>query len=322
MKALLLTLIASVTLLSCSDGQQSLLPKSGGRPYEVLVVSENESVREMIDSVLSQDVAGLPQSEPCFDISKANESQFTNSARLARSIVIVTIDAQQFTQTRIRYEKNVWAKPQIIVYINTPSASRLETDMGKLGNKLASLLTRAEINNAISSLASSRNPKADSMVKRLTGMDMRIPTDMKSSKKGNGFLWFSNNAKSGMQSICIYTYPGNSLDASRAMAARDSVMRINIPGEEKGMYMTTAHECVNSGFEREHGKTIMVTRGLWEMRNDAMGGPFVSHSMVDSANNRIIVAEAFVYAPEMKKRNLTRQIEAALYTLTETKASK
>ena len=51
------------------------------------------------------------------------------------------------------------------------------------------------------------------------------------------------------------------------------------------------------------------------MHGDAMGGSFVAHSAADSARGRIIVAEAFVYAPEMKKRNLMRQVEAALYTL-------
>jgi len=46
-----------------------------------------------------------------------------------------------------------------------------------------------------------------------------------------------------------------------------------------------------------------------------MGGPFVSYSQVDSANNRVIVAEGFVYAPEKKKRPFIRQLEAAIQTL-------
>jgi hypothetical protein len=49
------------------------------------------------------------------------------------------------------------------------------------------------------------------------------------------------------------------------------------------------------------------------MKGDAMGGPFVSRSHIDSTNHRIVVKEAFVYAPERKKRNLIRQIEAAIY---------
>ena len=46
-----------------------------------------------------------------------------------------------------------------------------------------------------------------------------------------------------------------------------------------------------------------------------MGGPFVSHARVDRPNGRVVVVEAFIYAPETKKRDMMRQMEAALYTL-------
>ena len=51
------------------------------------------------------------------------------------------------------------------------------------------------------------------------------------------------------------------------------------------------------------------------MRNEAMGGPFVSHSRVDEKNNRVITVEGFVYAPEKMKRGLIRRLEGSLYTL-------
>ena len=56
-------------------------------------------------------------------------------------------------------------------------------------------------------------------------------------------------------------------------------------------------------------------RGLWKMVGDMMGGPFVSHARLDEKNQRVVVAEGFVYAPETDKRNFIRRIEAALYTL-------
>ena len=56
-------------------------------------------------------------------------------------------------------------------------------------------------------------------------------------------------------------------------------------------------------------------RGLWRVQGDMMGGPFVSLTRLDEQNNRVIVAEGFVYAPETEKRNFIRRIEAALYTL-------
>ena len=46
-----------------------------------------------------------------------------------------------------------------------------------------------------------------------------------------------------------------------------------------------------------------------------MGGPFVSHSVVDEMNNRVIVVEAFVYAAGQKKGKFIRKLEASLYTL-------
>ena len=59
----------------------------------------------------------------------------------------------------------------------------------------------------------------------------------------------------------------------------------------------------------------MEARGLWRMKGDFMGGPYVSHTRLDENNQRIITAEIFVYSPDKMKRNLVRQMEASLYTL-------
>ena len=56
-------------------------------------------------------------------------------------------------------------------------------------------------------------------------------------------------------------------------------------------------------------------RGLWKVVGDMMGGPFVSHIRLDEQNQRIVVVEGFVYAPETNKRNYIRRLEASLFTL-------
>lgn len=50
------------------------------------------------------------------------------------------------------------------------------------------------------------------------------------------------------------------------------------------------------------------------MEGDMMGGPFVSHAHLDEKNQRVVVAETFVYAPGTKKAKLLRRGEASLYT--------
>lgn len=312
---LLLQAVAFVALCSCQDAAKSMLPKSGGHPYEVLVVADDSVAGQVVDSVLSQSADCLPQPEPLFDVSLTDSAGYNGFARLARSVVKVTVNADLFTKTRIRYDKNVWAKPQLVVYINTPSVAALRRDVQVLGGKLADLMARFEMNATISRLAASRNPRADSLVFSVTGGHMHVPVDMLSSKRGQGFVWLSNNAASGMSSICVYTYPGVDVSTARFRAMRDSVMRINIPGERAGMYMTTAAGSLSQRSEMVRRRPVTIIRGLWEMRNDAMGGPFVAHAAVDTAKNRTVVAEAFVYAPESRKRNLIRQVEAALYTM-------
>ena len=306
-------LLAAVLAGSC-DGGGSMLPKSGGRPYEVLVTGGGAAVTA-VAGTLSAAAPGLPQREPLFDVSMARGPRFNSTAKLARSIVIVSVDPALFTATRIRYEKNVWARPQMVAYVNAASDSALLADLPRVGPRLVSLLTRAELNAATAGLGDATGDKRSRLLGGMFGYALRLPPDMKSGKRGKDFVWFSDNDPSGMQNICVYSYPGHSLDPARASAARDSVMKANIPGERDGMYMQTAAGTVTAGTAEEKGRRLMIVRGLWEMHGDAMGGPFVSHSVVDTAHGRVIVAEAFVYAPGTKKRNLIRQLEAALYTM-------
>ena len=64
----------------------------------------------------------------------------------------------------------------------------------------------------------------------------------------------------------------------------------------------------------KQGAYCAVVRGLWEMEGDMMGGPFVSHACLDEKRQRVVVAEAFVYAPHTTKANLMRRAEASLWT--------
>lgn len=92
-------------------------------------------------------------------------------------------------------------------------------------------------------------------------------------------------------------------------------MKINIPGEREGMYMETDSLHVSSKDISVRGDYAMEVRGLWDVKNDIMGGPFVSHARVDQVNGRVVVVEAFVFSPDKLKRDYMRKMEAALYTL-------
>ena len=173
---------------------------------------------------------------------------------------------------------------------------------------LRQLLNRFEANAAIALLSHKRNIEAEKTIGKLFGVEMWIPMDMVSSKQGKDFLWLSNNSPTGMQNIVLYRSPAPQ-STNHYIHLRDSVMRLHIKGETDAMFMRTVKATVTGSLTKEKGHTITVHKGLWEMEGDDMGGPFIAHTQGH------LTVEAFVFAPGMKKRNLLRRTEAALYTL-------
>ena len=301
-------LVLLFLLVSCSDRSRRL-PRSSGSPYYVIVENDCDS---LVFHALDADVAGLPQREPSFDVLEitGNFPEYT----LCRSIVRVKIDPK-YEKAQIRYAKNVDAKPQMRINIVAPSAEALRKAMPVIGTQLRSLLNQAEMNTAITYLKAHHQDKAQENIRRAFNAEIYIPEGLTASKQGDAFQWYSNQQAQGMQNICLYTYPAKDLNTEEWIAKRDSIMKENIPGEEAGMYMTTVKEGITHEVISVKGQERLVLRGLWEMKDDMMGGPLVAHAVYDSSHATVIVAEAFVYAPESKKRNKIRQLEAALYTL-------
>lgn len=116
----------------------------------------------------------------------------------------------------------------------------------------------------------------------------------------------------------MYSYPFESdstFTLQYYIAKRDSFMKANIPGSEPGMYVETDPRFIQKEVIEVQGQYCMEVRGLWDMKNDMMGGPFVSHTMLDKVNNRIVTSEVFLFAPRKPKADMLRFLEASLYTM-------
>lgn len=309
-KSLAIIILALSLLAACQSPKMK--PRAAGTMYDVVVATDNKEAEALTCNILSTPVEMLPQSEPWFNAMATGNATLTNATKYARSIVVVMVDSTRYKLTRVKYERNVYAQGQTIVYISTPSPIALRRDSARLAGGLLSLLDKAELDSEARRIASHANKRAAKLAIEAAGCTIAVPEDINSTKVGSNFVWLSNNANKAMLNLCVYAYPGTSLDSKRAIDARDSVMRANIEGEAPGSYVATERR-IEPKIAIDHGRLTM--RGLWIMKGDAMGGPFVSTSIVDSARGRIVVAEGFVYAPESKKKILTKQLEAAISTL-------
>ena len=327
MRYKILAILAVVLLATASCTRRGhrrgslLTPSSSGNPYEVMVVADdsvwNGYVGSSIQRVLDALLRGLPQDEEMFHRSHISHSHYDKITNLFRNIILINID-KEHTVPKIRLERDVHSTPQLIIKITGPNQREVSMHITEHTKAIQDLITVEEINRQAYDLYYSHNIKFEKKVKEKFGCTMYIPTDIKKIIEGEDFIWATNGTVTGIQNIVIYSLPyvSERMFTKRPyMALRDTIMKRNLPGEQPGMYMETNHDFVWTKNIRVQGDFAFEARGLWQMHNDAMGGPFVSHSRVDTINNRVIVVEGFVYAPEKMKRTMLRRLEAALYTL-------
>lgn len=324
------TLICSALIfLSCENANKEpkqtnrsfLVPMSSGNPYEVMVVAD-DSIWEgyagrALDVVLNKPLKGLPQEESTFHVSRITPDNYDRITNLFRNIIIFKI-GREYSEPRFRLLRDEFTTPQMIMTIQGPSVSEVSTFITEQTDFIIKFFSDEEINRAAREFHDEHNIKFAKKVKEMFGCEFYIPVDINKMKIGDNFIWASNDALTGIQNIVIYSYPYATEKVFRRgvyIALRDSFMKANIPGGKPNQYMATDKDHVDVKNITVRGEFAQEARGLWHMENDAMGGPFVAHSMIDTINNRVIVAEGFVYAPDKMKRTMIRRLEAALYTL-------
>ena len=288
-------IVLTMLLTACSDSN-GMMPTSGGRPYEVIVVGQDSDACALVVEQLSLPMHGLPQEEPIFDVTYINSLP---NQPTCRNLVTVDLNEEQYRQVAIRYEQDVNAKPQIIIHLLAPDIKKLRSSMerGNAGKELRRLIMSHESAITRRHISEHPNKKMERLIQERFGIRMPIPADMQASKQADGFLWIARNDGNDMHSICITTHENI-----------DSVLKANIKGETDEMYM------VRGARDEE--------RGLWEMKGDDMGGPYIMHT-INRPDRRTPVANstpeqppttifAFVYAPGKKKRNIIRRLETII----------
>ena len=307
-------------LASCKEVKRQPV----GSPYEVLVVCDeafwDSDAGKALTKALRIAVPGLPQKEASLKIIKTKEGKLNSTNEAYRNIILVDIGSNH-SKSELRFEKDVYASPQVVMAIYSPSEKEFAQYVSRNAQVIVDFFSLKERERQISSLYRKSNRHASSLIKKKFDCDMKIPSDIAGYKQGRNFLWFSdynNPSKVEMLSFAVYSYPYNGpedFSKENFIHMRDSMMMENIQGGEPGQFIKTDAESVTFSEEGYDGKYMSIARGLWYMENDIMGGPFVSHSIVDEVHNRMVVVEAFVYAPNKLKRNFMRKLEASLYTL-------
>ena len=316
MRRFLLLILMAVTITSCSDKKMSLKPSVTGKAGEVIVVCNKDDwegeIGTSIRNIIAVDYPMLPQKEPLFTLVNINESAFTDIFKSHRNIILIKIDSRKEGEAKLIHQKDVWARPQTIVTISAASREEAVAEINKDASRFKAIFEQAERDRLITNTIKYQEFSLHHAVADKFGGAPYFPSGYKMKKETSDFIWISYDTYHTMQGVFIYSFPCTEetrLDLSTLITKRDEFLKKYVPGMFPDTYMITSPAIQPTlNWLKYKNRDFAEIRGLWEVHNDYMGGPFISHAFYDKEGKNVIVLEGFVYAPKYDKRNYLRQV--------------
>lgn len=320
MKKLLAFLCLPLLMLSCKSSGPTL-PGISGKAGEIIVVMDKSlwegAVGEEARNLLGAECPYLPQIEPMFSTVHVTPSNLSDLFKIHRNIVLFQVNAQLDT-TGVFYKSNEWAKPQCVVQVSAYDAQGAIDLLKQNGKNITRYIEQAELDRIASNTRRYEEREIAATVRQYFGGSPHFPSGYSIRKISNEFAWIAYDREFVYQDVFIYRYPvdeSHPFSSENIIKHRNETLKIHVPGQRDNSYMTTStHFTPIIEYLRFRGRDIVQTRGMWEVENDYMGGPFVSHSFYSPDGKEIIVAEAWVYAPRFEKRQYLRQVESILHS--------
>ena len=152
------------------------------------------------------------------------------------------------------------------------------------------------------------------------GISLIYPSVYKKVKDTLNFVWLEKQILKGTLNIISYRLPLKALSDSpklnEVIRVRDSIGKLHIPGRLEGTHMITEQDYRPYFYKLKSDKKITFqTKGIWEVKNDFMGGPFVNYILKDERSSEWVVVEGFAFAPSVSKRDYMFELNSILSTI-------
>jgi hypothetical protein len=312
-------------IYSCKD-KSGYLPEMTGKPGELILVVNNSiwasAAGDSLKEVLNQSVYGLPQDEPIFRVFRVTKSGFANVIERHRSVLWIEIDST--SKSIFTVKKDVWARGQIVISLIAPNENALKQLISKSKESILNYFIDEELKR----LEVDQKKLSDKLLEKNVAekhlLNMIIPKGFYTMIDTTGFVWLKQelqktqggNVHEIMKNLLIYYVPykeTSQTEQKYLIALRDSVSKLHIKGPIEGSYVKVyAPYPVLSETSTFKGMYLHTLRGLWNMEKYPMGGPFLTYAFVDEKKQRIVCIDAFLFCPNFDKRDLMREMEALI----------
>jgi hypothetical protein len=319
MHKILVVACISMFLCSCGDkknSNQKYLPDSSGNLNSVSVVLDNDlwtgSVGEAVRNVLATVVDGLPQDEPMFSMSQIPPNVFSDFVTKNRTILKIEMNKAP----GMNIVDDVYAKPQRVVVITGQSKEDIISQINDNSEKIIDAFVTTEL--AEKHRRINKSLHHNTSIEEKMGLTIKFPTAYRIAKEEGKFFWIRKDINTGSMNFTLYELPLDALKKSDTLAKqiikiRDSINKEKIPGPTENAYMITEKAYTPYHFETIlDNKPVLETKGIWDMQNGFMAGPFINYAIEDKVNNRWVILEGFVFAPSVEKRDYMFELQAII----------
>lgn len=305
-------------ITGCGDGKEDpvVVPSSSGKINNVTVVMDNDlwtgEVGETLRRHLAAPVDGLPQEEPLFSLSQMPPEAFGGFSRKNR----IFLQVEKGEEPGIKIAENAYARPQRGVLITGETNEQLIELIEENADKIVSTFKKTELTEQQRRIQKSL--KNDKKLEEKLGVSMKFPTAYRYAKETDDFFWIRKDIPTGSMEILVYEVPRQVIEKdtniiANIVAMRDSIGKTHIPGRLDGSYMATESAYAPYLFESQiDGNFAWESKGIWEVKGDFMGGPFINYAVLDEENDRYVILEGFAFSPSARKRENMMELEAIL----------
>lgn len=319
---ILFSALVLLLVMSCGDKKSSdkkLLLDSSGSINNVSVVIENElwdgMVGDAIRNVLTAPIYGLPQDEPMFTLSQIPPSVFSGFVTKNRTILKIEMPKA----AGIEINNNVYAQPQKVIVVSGKSREEIMNLINENASKIIETFRNEEIAERQRQMA--KSPHNFKSIQKKLGLTIQFASAYRIAKEADNFFWIRKDITTGTTNLMIFELPLDAIKrndsvVNQIIKIRDSIGRTFIEGGLDGTYMVT-----ENAYAPFHGETILdnkptlETKGIWDLKNGFMGGPFINYAIEDKINKRWVIVEGFAFAPSVEKRDYMLELEAIIKSI-------
>ncbi len=301
--------------LACENTKpKAYIPDSSGNLNTLSVVMTNAdwkgSLGETVRKEMRPIYEGLPIDEPQYDLRFTAVSQFTGFSRHSRNIIRFKKDSI----ARFQLFENAYARPQIVAQISGEDPEVMEEFLKENSELILRTFAENERKEKLRRIA--KSPTKDTEFRDKFGVQLSYPSAYSTVKDTLNFVWIEKPVQKGTMNVIAYSLP--TFDSSKNLLKeitriRDSIGKMHLPGRLPGSHMITEKAYLPYIYKTIlDGKNAVLTKGMWEVKNDFMAGPFVQYIVQDTENARWMVLEGFCFAPSVSKRNAMFELQTIL----------